>query len=260
MASLGGLIRVVHRRRPSNRARIGWPPSPTRRLILPSVAVVAIALATIAAFGTIVAAAVSAAVAGTIAGAAARVLLRHLPRGTSVRPGWCEIPVALLWTLVTVRWAAGHLPGWWVPTALLLTWFAVALGVVDLRHRRLPDALTLGAYPVAVVTLTVAALGHGLELVVGAVFGAVLFLGLHAAIRWWRPRTLGAGDVKLSGSLGAVLGAVDLSTLVLATVGAAIITLALAALRRPEWWTGVPHGPGLLATTSLIALFPGLSS
>lgn len=198
---------------------------------------------------------------GGLAGAAGRWLLGRLHRGATVHSGWCEAAVAILWGVVGWRLAAGHLPAWWAPIPLLLTWFAVLLTVTDLRHRRLPDALTLPAYPVAGAVIVAAArLGGGWSLAGGAALGTVAFLGVHATVRRLRPAALGAGDVKLSGSLGAVLGAVGWPTLVLAAWLAAVCTLGLRMLtpRRivAGWRDGTPHGPGLLTATCLIALFP----
>jgi leader peptidase (prepilin peptidase)/N-methyltransferase len=199
--------------------------------------------------------------AGLVTGAAGRRLLGRLRRGTSVHCGWCEAAVAALWGLVGLRLASGHLPAWWVPIPLALSWFAALLTVTDLRHRRLPDALTLPAYPVAGALLAGAAgWGGGWSLAAGAALGSAVYLAAHGGVRLIRPGAVGAGDVKLSGSLGAVLGAAGWPTLVLAAWLAAVCTLGLrvAAPRRvrARWRDGVPHGPGLLAATCLIALFP----
>jgi leader peptidase (prepilin peptidase) / N-methyltransferase len=200
-------------------------------------------------------------VAGIFAGLAGRWLLSRLPRGTTVHSGWLAGPVALLWGIVGWRAATGHLPWWWLPIPLLLTWFAVLLTATDLRHRRLPNALTLPAYPVAAgLIATAAALGGGWPLVNGALLGAAIYIGVHATVHTIRPTALGAGDVKLSGTLGAILGAVGWPTLVLAAWLAAVCTLGLRILtpRRftAHWHDGIPHGPGMLAATCLMALFP----
>ncbi|RZS43173.1 leader peptidase (prepilin peptidase)/N-methyltransferase [Herbihabitans rhizosphaerae] len=201
--------------------------------------------------------------AGALAGAGGRVLLGRLHRGTRVTPGWCEGATGLLWTVLGLRVAGGGgPPWWWLPVPLALAWLAVLLTVVDLRHRRLPDALTLPAYPVLAVLIAVAAAGGaGWPLVARAVAGALLFWGVHAMVRRLVPGSLGAGDVKLAGVLGAVLGVLGWAALALAAVGAAVVTLVLllAAPARVSrrWRTGVPHGPGLLAATWLIAAFPG---
>lgn len=194
--------------------------------------------------------------AGLFAGLGGRQLLVRLPRGTTVHKGWIALPVALLWALVGLSLGAGSLPTWWVPIPLALTWLAVLLAATDLRHRRLPDALTLPAYPAFATLIAIATIWAGWPLAAGAALGAVIFLGVHATVHHLRPHSLGAGDVKLSGSLGAVLGATSLSALILAPVLAALCTLALRLAGSRRFRTGTPHGPGLLAATTLLALFP----
>jgi leader peptidase (prepilin peptidase)/N-methyltransferase len=197
---------------------------------------------------------------GGLAGAAGRRLLSRLRRGTTLHSGWCEAAVAILWAVAGWRYATGHLPAWWLPIPLLLTWFAVLLAATDLRHLRLPDALTLPAYPVtAALVATAAVTGGGRTLALGAAIGALGYLALHAAVHLIRPTALGAGDVKLSGTLGAVLGATGLPSVIIATWLAATCTLALRLVPRrlaPHWHDAVPHGPGLLTATTVIALFP----
>ncbi|WP_228771506.1 prepilin peptidase [Actinokineospora iranica] len=198
------------------------------------------------------------ALGGLLAGAGARFLLKRLARGATAPPGSCELPTAALWAYAAARWQAGAVPAWWLPTLALLTWFAVTLAVVDLRHRRLPDALTVPAIPIALAVLGVAAItGPGAALVHAALIGSLVFGSFHAIVHLCRPTALGQGDVKLAPSLGAVLGALGPEALILAPLLASATTLLLhVSCRRPQWRTGIPHGPGLLAATCLLAMFP----
>lgn len=200
------------------------------------------------------------ALAGALAGVAGRHLLARLRRGTAVHSGWLAAGVALLWAVLGWRMSTGRMPAWWLPVPLALTWFAVLLTVTDLRHRRLPNALTLPAYPVlGAATVVASAVGGGWGLAASALVGAVVVGAVHAMIHLGSPAALGAGDVKLSGSVGAVLGAVGWPAMVLASALAAALTLTLRVAAPRRWRDGVPHGPGLLAATSLVALFPGTS-
>jgi leader peptidase (prepilin peptidase)/N-methyltransferase len=199
------------------------------------------------------------AAAGVFAGLAGRWLLARLRRGTDVHSGLLAAGLAVLWALVSWRVARGQLPAWWLPVPFVLTWFAVLLAAVDLRHRRLPDALTLPAYPaVAAATMLAAVLGGGWSLPVRAAVGALLFGALHALVHLARPAALGAGDVKLSGSVGAVLAAAGWPAMVLAAVLAALLTLLLGLAPRYRR-DGIPHGPGLLAAATLLTIFPTTS-
>jgi leader peptidase (prepilin peptidase)/N-methyltransferase len=192
-------------------------------------------------------------VTGALAGALGRLLLGRLRRGAVVRVGWCEIATATLWTTL----AAAPIPPWWLPTMLALSWFAVLLTATDLLHRRLPDALTLPAYVVFGCLLIAADLsGGGPDMLTRALVGAVLFWCLHATAHALAPHTMGGGDVKLAGSLGAILGAVSWFALAAALVIAAVITLALHTVTSSR--DGAPHGPGLLAATWLLGFLPTL--
>lgn len=189
-------------------------------------------------------------------------MLGRAPRPIAVPGRWCALGVAGLWAVTVWRWSADGMPAWWLPVPLVVTALAVPLAWADLGHRRLPDVLTLPAYPMAGLALGVAAVtGPGGGLVVRAALAAALFAGVHALVHAVAPAALGAGDVKLSGSLGGVLGATGWQALVVAAGTAAVITLVLAAAaalsRRRRWRDGVPHGPGLLAATTVIVLCPG---
>ncbi|MEV6239374.1 prepilin peptidase [Lentzea sp. NPDC051838] len=132
-----------------------------------------------------------------------------------------------LWTVAAVLDAP--------PSSFLLAWFGIVLALIDLRHHRLPDALTLplGA---ALLLLQSHRLGE-------AALGAAVFGGAHLAVRRFRPALMGGGDVKLAFGLGAPLG---LPLLLPAAILSSAVTLVLATLKRSR---RVPHGPGLLAAT-----------
>ncbi|NKQ53683.1 prepilin peptidase [Amycolatopsis sp. K13G38] len=165
------------------------------------------------------------------------------------------VSTGLLCALVAWRCVSGSLPSWWLPVPLLVTLFAVPLFVADIRHRRLPNVLTLPAYPAAGVALVIAGLtGPGMGLMLRALAAAVVFGGLHLMIHALSRRSLGGGDVKLAGVLGAVLGAVSCAALILGALVASLVTLLLTRARR--WRDGVPHGPGLLLASWLVTVFP----
>lgn len=196
-----------------------------------------------------------AAVTGAVAGAGGAVLLRRIPRGVRVPAVACGVLVAALWAVVVAR--AGGLPVWWWPVPLVLAWAGVLLGTADVVARRLPDALTLPAYPVVAVLLVVAAGGAGdAELLVRAVAGALLWAGGYAAVRLIAPDALGGGDVKLAGSVGALTAASSWSGLLLAVLAASVLTVVIAGPARMFGCRDVPHGPAMLAAALLVVLHP----
>ena len=84
--------------------------------------------------------------------------------------------------------------------ALMLAAAAVAV-VLDVRERRIPNALTL---PLAVAGLSIGAISGGIGglmvAIAGCVAGGLLFLVPVAKLGW------GMGDLKLAAALGAVGG------------------------------------------------------
>lgn len=200
------------------------------------------------------------ATAGIATGAASQSLLTHLRRGATVHKGWCALGLATLWAIVGWRMETGHLPWWWLPIPLTVAWLAVTLTVVDLKHRRLPNALTLPAYPAIAATVTLAATQAGWQVARGALLGAVVLGAAYLTMHLVSPGAMGAGDVKLSGTQGAVMGAVGLPAVLVGTTLAALLTLILSAAAprhvRQKWQGGIPHGPALLAATYVVATFP----
>ncbi|WP_219413602.1 prepilin peptidase [Pseudonocardia nigra] len=190
--------------------------------------------------------------AGVGAGAAARVLLGRLGRGARVRAPCCEVAVGVLWCATGAGHALGALPGAWVPVLLGLGWLGVAAGAVDVVHRRLPDALTLPALPVALVL--VVPLGHGA--VLRAAVGAAVAAAVHAAVHLLAPAAMGAGDVKLAAPLGAVLAAAAWPAVALAAVLAVALSAAVGAVglltRRAARASPLPHGPSMLVAAWLV--------
>ncbi|SFT06461.1 leader peptidase (prepilin peptidase) / N-methyltransferase [Saccharopolyspora flava] len=163
-----------------------------------------------------------------------------------VRAGWCEAAVACAWAVTALR----EPPWWWMPLSLLVGWGAVLLGACDLRVRRLPDVLTLPAYPAVAVLVGLAA-AHRPGVVLGSVAGLALFGGTYLLVRLVVPAAMGGGDVKLAGALGMAVGAVSVQSAVAVMVAAAVLTLVAALARRTR---AVPHGPAMLLPSWLVTL------
>jgi leader peptidase (prepilin peptidase)/N-methyltransferase len=182
--------------------------------------------------------------------------LRRIPRGARVPVPVCAVVVAALWVVVGER-AGGGLPVWWWPVPLVVGWAAVLLGGADLVARRLPDALTLPAYPVVAMLLVAAAIGAGdAGPLFRAAAGALLWAGGYAAIRLVAPGALGGGDVKLGGSLGALTAATGWAGLLLAILTASMVTAVVAGPARMFGYREVPHGPAMLAAAWMVVLHP----
>lgn len=138
----------------------------------------------------------------------------------------------------------------------------VALATIDLAVHRLPDRLTLPAYPATVALLVAAALVErdGAALVRSLLAGAAL-LGGYLVLALLRAGGLGGGDVKLAGLVGLALGWWGWPTVLwgaaLGFVLSAAASLALLALRRVRRQDAVAFGPFLLGGALLAVLAAG---
>jgi leader peptidase (prepilin peptidase) / N-methyltransferase len=134
----------------------------------------------------------------------------------------------------------------------VLAWLAV-LSCYDVRHRRLPNVLTL---PGAGVILLVAALaGRGLPALAGAAALAAMYLLVHLAA----PAAMGAGDVKLAIGLGGLAGCFGVGVWFLAALAAPLLTalwgVVVLRLFGGDGAATVPHGPSMcLATVGAVGL------
>lgn len=142
-----------------------------------------------------------------------------------------------------------------LPAFLVLAGAGVLLAVIDADVRRLPDAITLPAYPVVALLLVpasllgVAAVGWSglLRAALGALVAAAVYLLLCLA----PGAQLGFGDVKLAGLLGLALGWLSWASLavglVLGFAYGAAYGLVLLLARRAGLRSRIPFGPAMLA-------------
>lgn len=161
-----------------------------------------------------------------------------------------EAVTALLWALVAA--VAGETVD--VVLGIVLVTALVPITLIDLDHRRIPNAITLPAAIVAVAAGTaIDPSGELGRLAAGA--GAALFLLVPALIR---PDGMGMGDVKLAGVLGLCLGPSVAVALLVALLSGTIAGVLLAArsgvgeARR----TAIPFGP-YLAFGGVVAIVAG---
>lgn len=140
--------------------------------------------------------------------------------------------------------------------ALALGAFFAALAVssaIDLRERRIPNALT---YPGIAVALGLAtATGAGVESLTG-----LLASGGLMALCWLVGRgRLGLGDVKLAAFIGAAIGLSAVPTyLLVASASGALTALGVLIVRRDRRAT-LAFGPWLALGAAAAALLHGLS-
>lgn len=135
----------------------------------------------------------------------------------------------------------------------------VALVLVDLAVQRLPDRLTLPAYPVLVTLLALTAIiEHDGGALGRALIGGLVLAACYLVLAVLSGGRLGGGDVKLAGLIGLALGWLGWGSLVtgacLGFLLAAIVSLALLAGRRVTRTTLISFGPYMLGGALLATL------
>jgi len=146
--------------------------------------------------------------------------------------------------------------------AILLAPFCgilVALSVIDIRVKRLPNRLVYPSVLIAAPYIVVADLAGGHLDAIRAGIGFLAYgVGL-LIVALIAPKGMGMGDVKLAGLIGLVLGSLGLGLVAVAAgVGillggvGAIVALLSGAGRKAK----VPYGP-FMAGGALVAIFVG---
>lgn len=141
---------------------------------------------------------------------------------------------------------------WALPAFLYLASISIALALIDLDVRRLPDAIVLPSYAVAAVLLGAASLGErDAGAAVRAAVGCAALGLLYFVLFVVQPGGMGFGDVKLAGVLGLYLGWLGWAQLAAGTflgflVGG-VVGVVLLLLGRAGRTSQVPFGPSMLA-------------
>jgi leader peptidase (prepilin peptidase)/N-methyltransferase len=155
-----------------------------------------------------------------------------------------EAATGVLFALAGLRFADRPLA---LAAYLVFAAIAVALALIDLDVRRLPNVIVLPAYPVLAVLLAVTADWHDL---VRAGIGAVVLFGFFFAVAVAAPGSMGFGDVKLAGVVGGMTAFLSWGAFVTGAfagfVLGAVAGVLLLAGRRAGRKAAVPFGPFML--------------
>jgi leader peptidase (prepilin peptidase) / N-methyltransferase len=165
----------------------------------------------------------------------------------SARYPLVELGTAALFAVLALRFGLD----WVLPAYLYLAAVGLALALIDLDVRRLPNSLTYPSYPVAVALLGAAALlGSDSGSFPRALLGGLAALVFYFALVFAYPAGMGLGDVKLAGVLGLYLGWLGWGVLAvglfLGFMYGAVLGVSLVALGRGGRKTKVPFGPFML--------------
>lgn len=182
-----------------------------------------------------------------------------------------DLPLRPVWWVAPMLAVALGLVGWRLADAswaVLLTYAAattmfVLLTAIDADVHRLPDKVTLPAYPVFIVLLAVCSLvGDDWGAFVRALAtGAALFV-VYLLLAMFSPGGggLGFGDVKLAGTVGMLTGWIAwplaLTATFLAFLVGAVIAVVLIIGKRAGLKTQIAFGPSMMAGALLAILLP----
>lgn len=144
---------------------------------------------------------------------------------------------------------------------LYLAAISIALVLIDIDVRRLPNSIVLPAYAVGAVLFTVAAVltGDFGPLLTSAI-GSIALGGIYLALAFFVPGGMGLGDVKLAGALGLFLGWLGWGPLAVGAIFAfllgGVFGIILIAVRKGGRKTAIPFGPWMVAG-AWVGIFAG---
>ena len=169
-----------------------------------------------------------------------------------------EIGHAVLWLTMLIRFDLT----WELPAYLYLASAGLALAVIDLDTKRLPNALTLPSYVVGAVLLLLPAILDGRwDNYLRAGLGMAALYGFYFVLALIYPKGMGWGDVKLAGVLGLYLGWLSWGVLVvggfLGFLLGALIGGFLMLVRRAGRKSKISFGPFMLLGALLAILWGG---
>ena len=175
-----------------------------------------------------------------------------------VRAPRIVVGLATCGTGAAAWWGTGYAVAVPITIVVVLTLLAA---IVDSRIERLPNSASAAAFAVALISIPLVAIIDDRPVAataLGAVAG-VAYSGAPILFVIWlvRPNSIGGGDWKMLGAIGAGVGLVlPVAALILTTVACAI-QITLSAARRVKT---MPFGPSIAAALiTTVCLLPTLA-
>jgi leader peptidase (prepilin peptidase)/N-methyltransferase len=167
-----------------------------------------------------------------------------------------ELATGVLFAGVALR----YVDAWVIALLAPFCGLMLAISVIDIRTKKIPNRLVYPALLLSAGLLVVARLaGADVDLVRAAV-GFLALGGGFLIVAFVVPRGMGMGDVKLAALIGLVLGSQGLGVVGVAAGagiligGVGAVTALVAGASRKQ---AIPFGP-FLAAGALVAVFLGL--
>ena len=175
---------------------------------------------------------------------------------------YCGVAVRVRYPLIELSCASWAVLAWArlgfvaeLAPVLLWGWLLVALTVIDLDFKLLPDALT---FPGTLIAVVAALLGPGAQHALLGMIAGSGYLWLFAWIwsTFLKREGMGGGDIKLAAMFGALLGPVGaFLTITAAALAGALAGAWLAARGRGGMRSELPFGTCLAPAAMAVFLW-----
>ena len=176
----------------------------------------------------------------------------------------CGSPISMMYPLIEAITGAMFLGAYLLygPSPLLVARLVfgcmlIALFVIDLQHKILPNVITLPGIVIGLLFSEIAGPGWK-DALIGAVLGfGVLWIIGETYFRLRRIEGMGMGDLKMLGMIGAFLGwKLMIVVLAAASILGSLVGLGLIVFRRRSMSDQLPFGC-FLAIGAIAAIFLG---
>jgi len=154
--------------------------------------------------------------------------------------------VTLILSLV-VAWNLGPTPA--ALLGIIITWFLVAMSMIDFDHQLLPDSMTLPLMWIGLIAALIPIFADLRSAVIGAAAGYMTLWSIYQLFKLITGKEgMGYGDFKLLAALGALLGWQDLPIIILlSSLVGAVVGLVIIAVTGRDKNIPIPFGPYLAA-------------
>ena len=177
----------------------------------------------------------------------------------------CRTPISARYPIVegmtmvlsiVVAWHFG--PTSAAALGIVVTWFLLAMSMIDIDHTLLPDNLTLPLLWIGLLASLVPVFAEVRDAVIGAAAGYLVLWSIYWLFKLVTGKEgMGYGDFKLLAALGALLGWQALPTVVLlSSLVGAVAGTAMIAFAGRDRNVPIPFGP-YLAAAGWIAMLWG---
>jgi len=177
----------------------------------------------------------------------------------------CKTPISVRYPLVeamtmilslVVAWHFGPTPA--AVLGIVVTWFLVAMSMIDVDTQLLPDSLTLPLMWIGLIASLFPVFADVRDAVVGAALGYLVLWSIYWLFKLVTGKEgMGYGDFKLLAAIGALLGWEALPMVILlSSVVGAVVGIALIVVTRRSKEIPIPFGP-YLAAAGWIAMIWG---